>query len=146
MQTRPELSEVLRQKGFRLTPQREKILDIFFNLPEGEHLSAEELQSQLKQESSDISLATSYRTLKLLASLGVLRELDFAEDHKHYELARNPGAPHHHIICLECYSTEEFESPEITALAEAIAEERGFEIVDVQLKIFAMCEKHRRNA
>lgn len=145
MQTRTELSEVLRKKGFRLTPQREKIIDIFYNLPEGEHLSAEELQASLKKESSDISLATSYRTLKLLASIGVLRELDFAEDHKHYELARNPEAPHHHIICLECYSTEEFESPEITRWAEAIAEERGFQIVDVQLKIFALCEKHKRD-
>ncbi len=145
MQTRTELSEVLRKKGFRLTPQREKIIDIFYNLPEGEHLSAEELQAFLKKESSDISLATSYRTLKLLASIGVLRELDFAEDHKHYELARNPEAPHHHIICLECYSTEEFESPEITRWAEAIAGERGFQIVDVQLKIFALCQKHKRD-
>lgn len=142
MQTREELSEVLRKKGFRLTPQREKILDIFFELPTGEHLSAEELQNQLVQESSDISLATSYRTLKLLASLGVLRELDFAEDHKHYELARNPKAPHHHIICMECGQTEEFESEEIVRLSEMLATERGFRIVDVQLKLFAVCAKH----
>lgn len=145
-QTRAELSEVLRQKGFRLTPQREKILDIFYQLPEGEHLSAEELQKNLKMASSDISLATSYRTLKLLASLGVLRELDFAEDHKHYELARNPHAPHHHIICLECGVTEEFESDEIMQFAQDIARQRGFDIVDVQLKLFAMCRQHPSEA
>lgn len=141
MQTRKELSELLRSKGFRLTPQREKILDIFYELPAGEHLSAEELQRNLNQESSDISLATSYRTLKLLASLGVLRELDFAEDHKHYELARNPKAPHHHIICLDCGTTEEFESDEVIRFAEKLAKERGIEIVDVQLKLFAICHK-----
>jgi Fur family ferric uptake transcriptional regulator len=142
MQTREELSDILRQKGFRLTPQREKILDIFYKLPTGEHLSAEELQNHLQGESSEISLATSYRTLKLLASLGVLRELDFAEDHKHYELARNPKSPHHHIICLDCGRTEEFESEEIIRLSEDLAEERGFRIVDVQLKLFAICDKH----
>ncbi len=142
MQTRAELSEILRKKGFRLTPQREKILDIFFQLPEGEHLSAEELQKMLRMEHSDISLATSYRTLKLLASLGVLRELDFAEDHKHYELARNPKSPHHHIICLECGTTEEFESEVIMQFAENLAQERGFDIVDVQLKVFATCKQH----
>lgn len=141
-QTRAELSEILRKKGFRLTPQREKILDIFYELPEGEHLSAEELQKILRLNHSDISLATSYRTLKLLASVGVLRELDFAEDHKHYELARNPKSPHHHIICLECGTTEEFESEEIMQFAEAIAKERGFDIVDVQLKLFALCKQH----
>jgi Fur family transcriptional regulator, ferric uptake regulator len=142
MQTREELSEILRKKGFRLTPQREKILDIFYELPAGEHLSAEELQKALVTESSDISLATSYRTLKLLASLGVLRELDFAEDHKHYELARNPKSPHHHIICLDCGRTEEFESEEIIRLSEELASDRGFQIVDVQLKLFAICDRH----
>ena len=142
LQTRAELSEILRKKGFRLTPQREKILDIFYELPEGEQLSAEELQKLLIQANSDISLATSYRTLKLLASLGVLRELDFAEDHKHYELARNPKSPHHHIICLDCGNTDEFESDEIMQFAENLAKERGFDIVDVQLKVFAMCKKH----
>lgn len=142
IQTRAELSEILRQKGFRLTPQREKILDLFYELPEGEHLSAEELQKTLRLENSDISLATSYRTLKLLASLGVLRELDFAEDHKHYELARNPKSPHHHIICLDCGTTEEFESEVIMQFAETLAQNRGFDIVDVQLKVFAMCKQH----
>lgn len=146
LQTRAELSELLRNKGFRLTPQREKILDIFYELPAGEHLSAEELQMALESESSDISLATSYRTLKLLASLGVLRELDFAEDHKHYELARNPKSPHHHIICLDCGKTEEFESEEIVQLSEALASERGFQIVDVQLKLFAICNQHPKES
>lgn len=142
MQTREELSDILRKKGFRLTPQREKILDIFYNLPAGEHLSAEELQKALRDEMSEISLATSYRTLKLLASLSVLRELDFAEDHKHYELSRNPKSPHHHIICLDCGRTEEFESEEIIRLSEELAQERGFRIMDVQLKLFAICDKH----
>ena len=83
LQTRAELSEILRKKGFRLTPQREKILDIFYELPEGEHLSAEELQKLLIQANSDI--------------------MQFAEN---------------------------------------LAKERGFDIVDVQLKVFAMCKKH----
>lgn len=141
MKTRQELSTSLRDKGFRLTPQREKIIDIFFHLPEGEHLSAEDLHMILRKENSDISLATSYRTLKLLASIGVLRELDFAEDHKHYELIRNPEAPHHHIICVECLGTEEFDSPEAFQLSVALAKSKRFHLVDVQLKLFGYCAK-----
>ncbi len=139
-ETKDLLAKSLRAQGFRMTPQREQIIDIFYELPEGEHLSAEELQHKLKHMQSDISLATSYRTLKLMASLGVLRELDFAEDHKHYELARNPGSPHHHIICLDCGGTEEFESDEIFKLAKAIADEKGLQVVDVQVKVFAYCQ------
>jgi Fur family ferric uptake transcriptional regulator len=141
MKTRQELSLNLREKGFRLTPQREKIIDIFFNLPEGEHLSAEDLHQLLRQENSDISLATSYRTLKLLASIGVLRELDFAEDHKHYELIRNPDEPHHHIICVECCGTEEFDSPEAFRLSVEIARLKQFNLLDVQLKLFGICSR-----
>ena len=141
-QTREELSRSVRGRGFRLTPQRDKILDIFYDLPEGEHLSAEDLQKKLRMAQSDISLATSYRTLKMLASIGILRELDFAEDHKHYELSRNPGAPHHHIICTNCGGTEEFENEAVMALAREVAQQRGFELVDVQLKIFANCPTH----
>ncbi|MEM0950619.1 MAG: Fur family transcriptional regulator [Cyanobacteria bacterium P01_H01_bin.74] len=143
---RKALSVLLKDKGFRLTPQRETILDIFYTLPEGEHISTEELHALLQKEGADISLATAYRTLKLLASLGVLRELDFAEDHKHYELARNPESPHHHIICLDCGSTEEFESEEITRFSEALAKERGLTIIDVQLKVFAHCHNHEKPA
>lgn len=140
MTSRAELSEFLRNRGFRLTPQREKILDIFTLLPEGEHLSAEDLQNVLRRENSDISLATSYRTLKLLASLGVLRELDFAEDHKHYELTRGDGGDEHqHMICVDCGHTEEFILEPVTELARQVAEKAGFTLVDAQLKLFGRC-------
>jgi Fur family ferric uptake transcriptional regulator len=128
-------------QGFRMTPQREKIIHIFFNLPAGEHLSAEDLHRHLQQTEADVSLATSYRTLNLLASLGVLRELDFAEDHKHYELAQPDEAPHHHLICLDCGLTEEFELDSLAPLANTIAQQRGFSVADLQLKLFARCEK-----
>ncbi len=147
MVSREALSAMLREQGFRITPQREKILDIFFQLPEGEHLSAEDLQNILRQENSDISLATSYRTLKLLASLGVLRELDFAEDHKHYELSRSGdgGVQHQHIICVECGSTEEFVSIEVFEIAVGIAQQAKFELVDAQLKLFGRCQTCQAN-
>jgi Fur family ferric uptake transcriptional regulator len=141
LELRSRLTSELRAKGFRMTPQREKILDIFHQLPEGEHLSAEDLYHLLQRENTDISLATSYRTLKLLVSMGVLRELDFAEDHKHYELSRNPDEPHHHIICVECGKTEEFESSEVMQLAVAISQQKQFKLIDVQLKLFALCSQ-----
>lgn len=144
MTSRDELLVTLRQKGFRITPQREKILDIFYTLPEGEHLSAENLQNILRQEHSDISLATSYRTLKLLASLSVLRELDFTEDHKHYELNRSEaGIQHQHMICMECGATEEFTSVDFYNAARHIASEAGFEMTDAQLKIYGLCPQCR---
>jgi len=146
LQDRESLSRFLRNKGFRLTPQREKILDIFYDLPHGEHLSAEELLERLREDASDISLATSYRTLKLLASLGVLRELDFAEQHKHYELLRSSETPHHHIICVHCGKMQEFESYEITQYCQQVAMAQGVQVLDIQLKIYGVCECRHASA
>src|SRR5215470_9146950 len=87
--------ESLRKRGHRITAQRETILQIFREQPHGHHLSAEELHDQLVQRGSNVSLATAYRTLKLLSSLGLLRELHFAEGHKHYEL-KHDALPHQH--------------------------------------------------
>jgi Fur family ferric uptake transcriptional regulator len=131
----------LREKGCRVTPQRETLLDLFFNLPEGEHVSVDEVHAMLQKQGNDISLATTYRTLKLFVSMGVIRELDFSEDHKHYELIRNAESPHHHIICVDCGKTAEFESPEVIQLAERIAKEKNLKLIDVQLKIYADCEQ-----
>lgn len=139
--TRDDLCTTLRQKGFRITPQRIKILDIFFALPEGEHLSAEELLQHLNKDDSDISLATSYRTLKLLASLGVLREVDFAGDYKHYELIRaDNGIQHQHIICIDCGTAKEFVSPEVFNASVDIARLMDFELIDTQLKLYGRCQ------
>jgi Fur family ferric uptake transcriptional regulator len=100
MYTKTSLKSELNGQGWRLTSQRQKILEIFQNLTQGNHLSTEDLYRILRQEGQDISLSTIYRTLKLMASLGVLRKLDLAQGHKYYEL--NKPYPHHHahLICL----------------------------------------------
>jgi Fur family ferric uptake transcriptional regulator len=129
----------LRSRGYRVTPQRERILREFTDLPAGTHLSAEELHQRLVQEEPPISLATAYRTLKLLASLGVLRELDFAEGHKHYELNRGATEPHQHLVCVECYTPIEFTGADVEEAARQVAKRYDFEVLDIQLKIHGIC-------
>lgn len=128
----------LRRRGYRVTPQRERILQVFHELPIGTHLSAEELYQRLSAQEPKISLATAYRTLKLLASLGVLREVDFAEGHRHYEINRE-DTPHQHMICVECGKTIEFAGEELDAAGRATAKQFGFAVLDVQFKIFGLC-------
>ena len=84
-------------------------------------------------------MATTYRTLRMLVKMGVLRELDLAETHKHYELIDPNATPHHHIICLNCNKTIEFEDDEVNKLGQAIAKKYNIEIVDMQFQIFANC-------
>jgi Fur family ferric uptake transcriptional regulator len=133
------VQDELRRLGYRMTPQRETILQVFQGLPEGTHLSAEELHRRLAQIDSGISLATTYRTVKLLASIGLLRELDFAEGHKHYELSSAQAAPHHHLICVGCSQAIEFEQVELFDLGVAVAKTHGYRMLDVQYKVYGVC-------
>ena len=128
----------LRKRGHRITAQRETILQIFRDQPHGEHLSAEELHARLVERGGSVSLATTYRTLKLLSSLGLLRKLDFAEGHKHYEL-KHDTLPHQHIICTGCNLTLEFEDHFLEEAGQKIGARYNFEVIDAQFKIFGLC-------
>jgi Fur family ferric uptake transcriptional regulator len=132
------LYENLRKRGHRITAQRETILQIFREQPHGTHLSAEELHEKLLERGSHVSLATAYRTLKLLSSLGLLRELDFAEGHKHYELKQD-DLPHQHIVCISCNTTIEFEDHFLEEAGQKIGARYNFEVIDAQFKIFGLC-------
>jgi Fur family ferric uptake transcriptional regulator len=133
----------LKRRGHRITAQRETILQIFRDEPHGSHLSAEELHSKLLHRGTIVSLATAYRTLKLLSSLGLLRELDFAEGHKHYELKQDE-LPHQHIICIKCNTTLEFEDHFLEEAGQKIAAKHSFEVIDAQFKIFGFCPNCRK--
>jgi len=108
--TASSLKAELNARGWRLTPQREKILHVFQNLPKGNHLSAEELQELLDKRGEGISLSTIYRSVKLMSRMGILRELELAEGHKHYELNQPYPHHHHHLVCIQCNKTIEFNS------------------------------------
>lgn len=137
------LKAELNQKGYRLTPQREEILRTFQDLDPGEHLSAEDLHDILSQKDSDVSVSTIYRTLKVLAQMGVLRELELAEEHKHYEL-NLPETHHHHLLCVRCAKTVEFTSSNVLKVGSEIAKKEGFTLLDCQLLVHAVCPSCQR--
>ena len=103
----------LHKDGKRLTPQRLKVLNLFENIGSGKHLSAEEVHEKLVTTSSKVSRATIYRTLRLLVQMGLLHELELSEGGHRYELLSNDTPDHHHLICIRCGRTEEFENDEV---------------------------------
>ena len=129
----------LNARGWRLTPQREKILDVFQNLPKGNHLSAEELHDLLKKTDEGISLSTIYRSVKLMSRMGILRELELAEGHKHYELNQPFSHHHHHLVCIQCNKTLEFNNDSILKHSLKQCEKEGFQMIDCQLTVMTIC-------
>ena len=143
----PEVSEgasqglrsSLHNRGQRLTPQRERMLALFERLGEGRHLSAEEAHQRLKREGEQVSLATVYRTLRLLSGMGLLKELEFAEGGRRFELAGQDQRHHHHLVCVRCGRIEEFENPAVLAAAEDAAARHGFRLLEGVLNVRALC-------
>lgn len=142
--TASSLKAELNERGWRLTPQRETILQVFQNLPKGEHLSAEDLYELLQKEGEGISLSTIYRTVKLMARMGILRELELAEGHKHYEINQPYPHHHHHLICVRCNKTIEFKSDSILKVGIKTTTKEGYHLLDCQLTIHAVCPTCQR--
>ncbi len=142
--TTNSLKAELNSRGSRMTPQREKILHVFQNLPRGNHLSAEELFNLLTNRGEVISLSTIYRSVKLMSRMGILRELELAEGHKHYELNHPYPNHHHHMVCIQCNKTLEFKNDSILKHSLKQVEKEGYQLIDCQLTVMAICPEALR--
>ncbi|NEO41147.1 MAG: transcriptional repressor [Moorea sp. SIOASIH] len=142
--TAASLKAELNARGWRMTPQRETILHVFQNLPRGTHLSAEELHELLDQRGEGISLSTIYRSVKLMSRMGILRELELAEGHKHYELNQPFPHHHHHLVCIQCNQTVEFKNDSILKQGMRQVEKEGLQLIDCQLTIHTICPEALR--
>ncbi len=137
--TPDSLKAELNAKGWRLTPQREVILKLFQSLPRGNHLSAEELHEILAERGEQASISTVYRTVKLMARMGILRELELSEGQKCYEINTTSPHHHHHLVCVQCGRTVEFENDSVLKQGLKQAQKEGMQVIDCQLTIYTIC-------
>ncbi|MBR0060415.1 MAG: transcriptional repressor [Selenomonadaceae bacterium] len=135
-----DLRGKLYERGYKMTPQRKEILQIFVDHPE--HLSAEDVYGLLREKESEIGLATVYRALDLLSKLGILVQIDFGDGCARYEL--NTADPnvhhHHHLICVKCKKVIEFDEDLLDELEEVISRKSGFQILNHEVKFFGYCK------
>lgn len=116
-----------------MTGQRRTIIAVLAGADD--HPDAVELHRRAAEIDPGISLATVYRTLKLLQDKGILARHAFADGRARYETAE--GAHHDHLIDIESGRVIEFQSPEIERLQDEIARGLGFKIVSHRLEIYA---------
>ena len=133
----------LHKDGRRLTPQRKKVLDLFQRIGSGNHLSAEEVHSNLIQSNSRVSLATIYRTLRLLVRMGFLQELELSDGCHFFELLSHDHPDHHHLVCVNCGRTEEFESEQVVIAGSQAAQSKGFKLIESTLNVRGICPNCR---
>ena len=131
-------ADELKSSGLKATLPRIKILEVFQKTSQ-RHMTAEDVYRALLAEQADIGLATVYRVLMQFEQAGLLTRSNFESGKSVFEL--NQGQHHDHLVCLSCGRVEEFYDPAIEARQRAIAQERGFELADHSLALYAECLK-----
>ncbi len=131
-------SKDLRNIGLKATLPRLKVLELFQTSTQ-RHMSAEDVYKLLLNENAEIGLATVYRVLTQFEQAGLLMRHHFESGKAVFEL--NEGSHHDHLVCLQCGKVEEFYDPEIEKRQIKIAKDRGFNIHDHSLYLYADCTK-----
>jgi Fur family ferric uptake transcriptional regulator len=127
----------IRERGFRLTPQREIILDA---VCEGRgHTTFDEIYTRVQAKAPAINRATVYRTLDFLREMRLVVEADLGGGRKVYEIAGE--TPHHHLVCRACGRVEEFDQEMMESLFTRIERERQFEVDMDHLVLFGLCQE-----
>jgi Fur family ferric uptake transcriptional regulator len=131
-------AEELKSSGLKATLPPIRILEVF-QKTQRRHMTAEDVYKALLADGSDIGLATVYRVLMQFEQAGLLSRNHFESGKSIFEL--NEGSHHDHLVCLDCGRVEEFFDPEIEARQRAVALERGFELQEHALSLYAACSK-----
>jgi len=132
------IKDSLKERGVRLTRQRQILLDLIDK--SGQHLDAERLYLMAKEKDPKLNRVTVYRTLKMLKAGGLVDELDLMHiggDQHFYETRLKQE--HAHIICLRCGKVEEFFGEPLNKLRRQIEEHFGFEVLLARTEVGGYC-------
>lgn len=135
------LCAYIAEKGLKHSRQRDRIAETFFAM--GGHVSVEELVARVRRVDPRISVATVYRTMKLLADCGLAVARQFGGAQTRYEPAAGRGH-HDHLICSGCGDIVEFANERIESLQESIARRHGFEVESHKLELYGRCARCRQ--
>jgi Fur family peroxide stress response transcriptional regulator len=125
----------LRERGYRLTPQRMTVLKTLIGSQE--HLSVEEIYERIRIDYPMTGLATIYKTVALLKEMGVISELNLSGSNTRYDGSNN--GPHPHFVCDVCHAIIDLDNGILKDLAETVAERSGYQIVKTRLDFFGTC-------
>jgi Fur family peroxide stress response transcriptional regulator len=133
--TSEQISEALRERGIRVTPQRLAVLEAVRS--SHTHLSAEEVYEEVRRRIPSISLGTVYKALGELRDVGEVRTLQVAGKFRF-----DGGAgPHSHLVCQRCHRVEDVGvDAEVTLPEEA---RRGYELLGVEVSFWGICPQCR---
>jgi Fur family ferric uptake transcriptional regulator len=131
-----ELAESLRTRGYRLTPQRQLVLEAVTELG---HATPEDVHAWVVERAEAVNISTVYRTLELLEEIGLVTHAHLSHGAPTYHPAGGPQ--HAHVVCHRCGALAELEPADLSGLVDTIRDRTGF-VADIgHLTVFGECRK-----
>ncbi len=127
--------EILKAKGYRITPQRTMILDVLHRAEK--HITPEDIHKQVSSMYPEVNRSTVYRTLELLKKLDLVDETDLGGNKLYYHHAEH--GHHHHLICHKCGRAFEVDEEVFAPMQKALVKKHHF-VPDIRhLALFGHC-------
>ncbi|MDF2565549.1 MAG: perR 1 [Massilibacillus sp.] len=128
------VTALLREKGFKVTPQRLAIYDVLYNTTE--HPSAEVIFNQLQPRYPTMSLATVYKTIEILKEIGLVQVLNVGEDSFRYDANTDN---HPHVRCMVCKRVDDIFEVDTTGFVANVAEKTAYQLTGQQFYFYGIC-------
>ncbi|MBN1527125.1 MAG: transcriptional repressor [Candidatus Omnitrophica bacterium] len=132
--------------GYRITAGRDAILDVLTRA--NKHLSAEDIYLKVHSIYPAIGLTSVYRTLEILADMGLVLKFDFGDGRARYELAEgSKSSHHHHLVCTGCNRVIDYtdfidEEVELLKRTEkGLSDKYNFRITNHLIQFYGLCDK-----
>jgi Fur family transcriptional regulator, ferric uptake regulator len=130
--------DTLRAGGYRVTPQRQLVLEAVTKL---EHATPEEIFADVRQTARGVNVSTVYRTLELLEQIGLVTHTHLGHGAPRYHLAAD--AQHVHLVCQQCERVTQVDPAAVRSLVSSLDTEQGFETDVGHLTVFGTCAECR---
>ena len=125
----------IRDSGHKITPQRLAIVRVLAG-SEG-HPSVENIHGKIAKDFPTMSLATVYRNIVLIKSLGEVLELGFPDGSNRYD--GHKPYPHPHVICIKCKKIVDPDLDSLDEMKKEVELETDFTILNHRLDFFGIC-------
>jgi Fur family ferric uptake transcriptional regulator len=135
--TQLDLAALLHDEGYRLTPQRQMVLDAVCEAHG--HATADQVYELVQKKSKAVNRATIYRTLKFLKEIELVHSATLPDGGVEYEIAG--ATPHHHLVCQDCGGDIEISGEFFSGLVEMISEKYEFRVDTTHLSLFGTCSE-----
>jgi Fe2+ or Zn2+ uptake regulation protein len=131
-----QILQNLKTAGYRLTRARKLIISTL--LESKVPLSAVELKEELQKRNYEVDKTTVYREISFLKEQKIVREIQFGEGKKRFEIDLDDH--HHHIVCIRCESVDDIIlENDLNHQEKKIFELKNFKVLDHSLEFFGLC-------